>query len=194
MDMQIMDIQNLQIIFLNSFSKDVYAIVSVHSVNNNNSQKKTANDTEGGSNPKWNFSIDVAAAQNNNLTLLVKLKEKQIFREDKDIGEILVPIKNLLDSYGESNDLKLVSYELGMNRDGKSKGQLHFSYKFGEVTQSSLAAITSTPGGYQDPSGIGGYPPQQSIGNKLAKGIYKWLCGIAKMAVYDALDGDLAFN
>ncbi len=89
--MQIMDIQNLQIIFLNSFSKDVYAIVSVHSVNNNNSQKKTANDTEGGSNPKWNFSIDVAAAQKNNPTLLVT-----IFREDKDIGEILVPIKNLL--------------------------------------------------------------------------------------------------
>jgi hypothetical protein len=43
------------------------------------------------------------------------------------------------------------------------------------VIQSSVAAITSTPGGYQDPSGIGGYPPQQSIGDKLAKGINKLL-------------------
>ena len=178
-----MDIQDLQIIILNSFSKGVYANVSVHSVNNNNSQKKTANDTEGGSNPKWNFSIDVAAAQKNNLTLMVKLKEKWIFGEDKDIGEILVPVKNLLDSYGESNDLKLVTYELEMNRDGKSKGQLHFSFKFGEVTQSSLAATTTTP------------PQQPRIGDKLAKGINKLLCGFAKMAVYDAiLDGVLAFN
>uniref|UniRef100_A0A2N9FK32 C2 domain-containing protein n=1 Tax=Fagus sylvatica TaxID=28930 RepID=A0A2N9FK32_FAGSY len=165
-----MEIQDLQIVIVNSFPKGEYPIVCVHSVENNNSQKKTPNDKEGGSNPKWNFSIDVSAAKKNYLTLVVKLKAKRILRDDKDIGEILVPIKNLLDSYGESNDLKL-------------------------VTQSSVAAITSTPGGYQDPSGIGGYPPQQSIGDKLAKGIYKWLCGIAKMAVCHAvLDGDLAFN
>ena len=64
---------------------------------------------------------------------------------------------------------------------GKSKGQLNFSSKFGEVTQSSVAA-TLTP------------PQQPSIGEKMAEGINKWLCGFAKMAVYDAfLDGDLGF-
>ncbi len=168
---------------MNSFPKGAYPIVYVQSVDNNNSQKKTLNDKDGGSNPKWNFSIDVAAAKNNNLILVVKLKAKRIFVNDKDIGEILVPIKNLLDSYDESNDLKHVSSELGMNRDGKSKGQLKFSFKFGEVTQSSLAATTTTP------------PQQPSIGDKLAKGINKWLCGFAKMAVYDAfLDGDLPFK
>jgi hypothetical protein len=68
-----------------------------------------------------------------------------------------------------------VSSELGMNRDGKSKGQLKFSFKFGEVTQSSVAATTTTP------------PQQPSIGDKLAKGINKWLCGFAKMAVCHAV-------
>jgi hypothetical protein len=92
---------------VNSFPKGAYPIVYVHSVDNNKSQKKTLNDKDGGSNPKWNFSIDVAAAKNNNLILVVKLKAKRIFGNDKDIGEILVPIKNLLDSYDESNDLNM---------------------------------------------------------------------------------------
>ncbi len=170
---------------VNLFSKmDVYAIVSIMGDYNNNnmaSKQKTPIDKDGGTNPKWNFlmkfTVDITAAQQNRLTLVVKLKSERNFG-DKDIGEVHVPMKELLDSFGDSKDDKHLSYSV-RTPSGKAKGVLDFTYKFGEKFTASAhehkknvhdTPVTAYPVGYGAAAGSsagaaaaylppGGYPP-----------------------------------
>ncbi|KAL4636925.1 hypothetical protein ACB092_03G043500 [Castanea dentata] len=150
------------------FRMDVYALASVQGYNNNlyNSLQKTPIDKDGGSNPIWNFPvkflIDVVAAENNCLTLVIKLKADGNFG-DKDIGEVHVPVKELLDKYGASNDEMHASYDVRTTLAGKFKGVLNFSFKFGDALAAALGpsvAAPPTPGGHPYPlaPGYGGYP------------------------------------
>ncbi|KAL4570516.1 hypothetical protein LXL04_026172 [Taraxacum kok-saghyz] len=64
------------------------------------SETETHVDKDGDSNPTWNyqmkFKIDESAALQNRLTLVVKIKTEGMFG-DKDLGEVHVPIKELLE-------------------------------------------------------------------------------------------------
>ena len=165
---------------LNLFSKmDLYAVVSIHGDyynNNNASQQRTHIDKDCGPNPKWNFpmkfTVDVSAAEQNRLALVVKIKAEKKLAGDKEVGEVHVPIKELLESYGEeSKDERRASYSV-RTPSGKAKGVLDFTYKFGEkftATQQKAknvdtdTPVTAYPIGYGAAGPSGGpapaYPP-----------------------------------
>ncbi|XWS58164.1 hypothetical protein CRYUN_Cryun08bG0011500 [Craigia yunnanensis] len=119
---------------VNLFTKmDVYAVVSING--DHRTAQKTPVDKDCGSNPKWNytmsFTIDEAGAHQNRLNLVFRLKsDRQL--GDKDIGTVQVPIKELLDhNNGNEKVEQNVSYSVRLP-NGKAKGNLDFSYKFGE--------------------------------------------------------------
>lgn len=119
-----------------------YAVVFICDDNNNpiSSMNNTAVDKDGGSNPKWNFlvkfNINIAKAQQNRHDLVVKLKSHHKSHGDKDIGEVRVPIAELLASCGDAgadeDDEKKVTSKNVVTLDGTlEEGTLAFSYKFG---------------------------------------------------------------
>ncbi|KAK6243062.1 hypothetical protein QUC31_009471 [Theobroma cacao] len=119
---------------VNLFTKmDVYAVVSING--DHRTSQKTPVDKDCGSNPKWNytmrFTVDEANARQNRLNLVFRLKsERQL--GDKDIGVVQVPIKELLDHNNADEKVEQnVSYSVRLP-NGKAKGVLDFSYKFGE--------------------------------------------------------------
>ena len=172
------------------FKMDVFTLASVQGYNNNlyNSLQKTSIDKDGGSKPIWNFPmkflIDVVAAENNCLTLVIKLKADGSFG-DKDIGEVHVPVKELLDKYVASNDEMHASYNVRTTRAGKFKGVLNFSFKFGDDV-----AAAPADGGFPLPQ----MQPQEetSMGKKFAKKLGAFLCGFVKIAaVADIIFDDI---
>ena len=123
---------------------NLFALVSIWDNNNNlcsrSSQEKTSIDSVGNTKPKWNFhvtfNIDITRAQENHLALVVKFKSRWIIG-DRDIGEVCVPITELLEGFGNAN---AVAHEKHMsksvlNPNGTSQGTLSFYYKFGNTIQ-----------------------------------------------------------
>lgn len=150
---------------VNLISKmDVYAVVSILAGDTPHQLFKTPVDKEGGSNPTWNFTfkcnIDEAAAQQSRLALVFKLKSERVLG-DKEIGEVRVPIKELLDSPGSGNAKQFVSYQV-RKPDGKPRGFVSFSYQFGEKTSKVVEPVTAYP-----------MPPQANVvGTSSGSGAY----------------------
>ncbi|KAI3469401.1 hypothetical protein Pfo_026064 [Paulownia fortunei] len=124
---------------------DVYAVVSIYGGDKNSKQKtKTPVDHDGDANPTWDFpmkfTVDEAGLQMNRLTLDFKLICERALG-DKDVGEVHVPIKELLDSHAKAgaDGKQFVSYQV-RKPSGKPKGQLTFSYQFSEKNVGTAAA------------------------------------------------------
>ncbi|KAL8209905.1 hypothetical protein R6Q57_006637 [Mikania cordata] len=116
---------------------DVYAVVYINGAVNQDQKQKTPVDKDGGSNPTWNypmkFQINESDALQNRSTLVVKIKTEGMFG-DKDLGEVHVPIKELLEGASTGGKpLQFVSYQV-RKPSGKPKGELSFSYKFAGKT------------------------------------------------------------
>ena len=126
------DLENLN----HALKMEVCAVVSICGSDNynlNSREQRTPVDTDGHSNPKWNFfakfNIDIVAAQQNQLALVIKLKSVNLSKPngEDDIGEVNAPIKNfLMDSFGHAEeDEKDVSYPV-RTMTGEPKGELNF--------------------------------------------------------------------
>ncbi|KAL5564204.1 hypothetical protein UlMin_027368 [Ulmus minor] len=118
---------------VNILSKmDVCAVVSISGASK--SKQKTPVDKDSGPNPKWNYTmkstIVESAVQQNQLTLKIKLMSDRSLGE-REIGEVHVPIKELLDNLGGEKSEKRVSYSVRLP-NGKPKGTVNIAYKFGE--------------------------------------------------------------
>ncbi|KAK9735456.1 hypothetical protein RND81_04G206400 [Saponaria officinalis] len=119
---------------VNVFSKmDVYVVGSVSG--DPRSMQQTAADKDGGINPTWNhimrFNVDESAARLNRLGLVFQIMSNRTLG-DKEVGRVYVPLKELFDSIGEILiEEKNVVYQV-QTSTGRFKGQLKFSYKFGE--------------------------------------------------------------
>ncbi|KAK9291302.1 hypothetical protein L1049_019247 [Liquidambar formosana] len=119
------------------FSKmGVYVVVKI--ANDPSPGQKTPLDKLGGTSPSWTctrsikFTINEDAAQRNRLALHFQLKSNSTFGDDKDIGEVYVPVKDLLNDvsdHGSSEKEKIFDLE---NARGKAKGTVSFKYKIGE--------------------------------------------------------------
>lgn len=117
------------------FKMEVYAVVSIQDCNiikDDTCMQITPIDKDCGRNPEWNFPmkfyVNTFASQQNRLILVVELKaDKKL--GNKDIGEVQVPMKELLERFGESNNEKSVSYSV-ITPSGDAKGLLYFTYKF----------------------------------------------------------------
>ncbi|GAV85839.1 C2 domain-containing protein [Cephalotus follicularis] len=118
---------------VNLISKmDVYTVVYLSGDPSSKQKAKTTVDREGGNNPTWNFpmkfTIDESLAQQNCLTLVFKLKCERSLG-DKDVGEVNVPVKELLDPIPMQT--QFVSYQV-RKPSGRPKGVLNFSFKVGD--------------------------------------------------------------
>ncbi|KAL8171977.1 hypothetical protein V2J09_023781 [Rumex salicifolius] len=91
-------------------------------------KKKTPVDREGGSSPSWNhtvsFSFDEATAINGNWSVVFKLKHHRTLWKDKVLGEVRVPVKDLLGNKKRQTAMYKVRRPCG-----KLEGELEFSYK-----------------------------------------------------------------
>ncbi|XP_057962849.1 protein SRC2 [Malania oleifera] len=142
---------------------DVYVVVSI-SGDYTTHKQTTPVDKDAGTNPKWNhslnFSVDDAAAHQNRSTLVFLLRSDRIFG-DRDIGEVRVPVKELINNPG--NDYKnsrVVSYQV-RTPSGRAKGTLTFSYKLGDKIQAPVPAPYPKKMGESLPA-YPAYPPPGS--------------------------------
>lgn len=120
---------------VNLFTKmDMYAVVSISDGDTKVDKQKTPVDGEGDTNPTWNipmkFTIDESAAQQDRLTLVFMLRCQRSLG-DKDVGEVNVPIKELLNGVQDGKMTQFVRYQV-RKPSGRPKGEFSFSYKFDE--------------------------------------------------------------
>ncbi|KAL1806665.1 hypothetical protein ACET3Z_029733 [Daucus carota] len=136
LDLKIISAKGLKNV--NFISKvEVYAVVSIAG-GDPRVKQRTPTDREGGVNPAWNFpmkfTIDEAAAQQNRLTLVISLRAERALG-DRDVGEVRVPIKEIIGD-GSNKSVQFVRYQV-RKPSGKAKGELNFSYQFGEKVAAS---------------------------------------------------------
>ncbi|CAH2038510.1 unnamed protein product [Thlaspi arvense] len=165
--------------------QDLYAVVSING--DVRTKQKTKVDKDCGTKPKWKqqmkLTVDDAAARENRLTLIIQIVADRPIAGDKPVGEVSVPIKELLDQ-NKTGEEKTVTYAVRLP-NGKAKGSLKLSFKFGEkYTFGSSSAphapgpsaldhktmdqpVTAYPPGQgaptaypPPPAGPSGYPPQ----------------------------------
>uniref|UniRef100_A0A7N0SV31 C2 domain-containing protein n=1 Tax=Kalanchoe fedtschenkoi TaxID=63787 RepID=A0A7N0SV31_KALFE len=150
---------------LNTIGKmDPYVTVSLSS--GPSSKQKTEVDTDGGKNPKWKGKpmSFVVNEEDMNVTLVFRIMAEKPFG-DKEVGEVNVPVKDLLSEGGAAE--KHLSYSV-TTPSGKPKGTLNFSYKIGEnvvatstrnVSEANVAAYAPPVAGGPSQHFPGLYPP-----------------------------------
>ncbi|GAB4843591.1 hypothetical protein Ancab_013555 [Ancistrocladus abbreviatus] len=145
---------------------ELYVVVSLHDTSATAaaaSKQKTPIDKEGGRNPYWNhsmkFTIDNLAAKRDILMFIFQILCRRNVGPDKLIGEVHVPVKDLLSAAAKTKATQFVSYQVS-KPSGKPKGVLNLSFELGErnlpdepVTAFPTVATNAVPG----PSTI--YPP-----------------------------------
>ncbi|KAL5561514.1 hypothetical protein UlMin_031261 [Ulmus minor] len=154
---------------------DVYVLVSL--TGGPQMEQKTPLDKDGGINPNWNFpmnfNIDEEEAEKDHLVLTFKVKCHRRIHSDKDLGEVSVPVKELLDNGGDGKFVKYVSYQL-RKPNGKQRGELNLSYKFANraletwpstmVNETAATAYPPPPAGFPPSAGGFGFSPNFSGG------------------------------
>ncbi|GLT90251.1 hypothetical protein SLE2022_081940 [Rubroshorea leprosula] len=163
-----MDYRTLEIITLLSakdlkdvnllFKMDVYAVVTING--DPQTKQKTPVDKDCGPNPNWNytmmFTVKEAAANQNRLNLVIRLVSDRRLG-DKNIGEVVVPMKEFLDC--KEKDFV---YKVRLP-NGKLKGTLNLCSKIGEKFSVPVAApphVAAVMGFPAAGSSAGYYPPQ----------------------------------
>ncbi|KAG7653620.1 C2 domain [Arabidopsis suecica] len=122
------DLKDIQLIG----KQDLYAVVSING--DARTKQKTKVDKDCGTKPKWKhqmkLTVDDAAARENRLTLVFEIVADRPIAGDKPVGEVSVPVKELLDQ-NKGDEEKTVTYAVRLP-NGKAKGSLKFSFKFGD--------------------------------------------------------------
>ncbi|KAJ3669661.1 hypothetical protein LUZ60_011611 [Juncus effusus] len=89
--------------------------------------RRTAPDRRGGRSPTWGTTVRfVILSTDPRLALSITLRSARFFR-DTEVGEVIVPIKDLLEA-GADGEEKFVSYQV-RRPSGKPKGVLNLSCK-----------------------------------------------------------------
>ncbi|KAL2945443.1 Protein SRC2-like protein [Bienertia sinuspersici] len=157
--------------------------VLVHLSDDPKNKQKTPVHQDAGTNPSWNytmrFTIDDAVASNPGKYLIMTLKHEQTFGADKDLGEVVVPLKELLDGVNNAKDPSAphhVTYQVRRVSSGKPQGDLKLSYKvidmmshhnnvnmgssYGKSEMMMHAQSSAPPASYPPGGGYGDvYPP-----------------------------------
>lgn len=92
---------------------------------------RTPTDKEGDGNPEWNHEMqfdlkEIPFQDCGHIFVQFELKHEGVMFGDKTIGEVRVPIKDLISEF--NGVVRFVHYEV-RNPDGKPNGVLSFSYK-----------------------------------------------------------------
>ncbi|TXG63480.1 hypothetical protein EZV62_010474 [Acer yangbiense] len=143
---------------------DVYATASISG--DHHTEQKTPVNKDGGTSPKWNhsmkFKIDetLLTGQTNHAFIIFKIKCDRTLRGDREIGEVHVAIKELLDNASDDNSPKYVTYPV-RKPSGKQKGEFNFIFKFGDHKIASTTGAIATAYPVHEASSV--YPPPQHM-------------------------------
>lgn len=124
----------------------VYAVASISGGDTRMPTHGTHADRDGGSNPAWNAVLHFiipAGADTRGLALHVLLRSKRVLGE-RDVGEVFVPLDDLLAGADEGGEPKPVSYQVRRPLSGRAHGVLYFCYKFTDVKDDAVAATSAT--------------------------------------------------
>ncbi|KAL5791781.1 hypothetical protein ACOSP7_000375 [Xanthoceras sorbifolium] len=139
---------------------DVYVTASISG--DQRTEQKTPVDKDGGTSPKWNhsmkFKIDETLAQTKMhlFTIIFKIKCDHTLHGDREIGEVHVAVKELLDNASDGNSPKCVTYPL------------NFIFKFGDkigtgATAAAYPHVHAATASYVYPppqnTAVPAYPP-----------------------------------
>ncbi|CAL5337441.1 unnamed protein product [Camellia sinensis] len=146
---------------------EVYAIVSISGTG----KKTTAVDTVGDTNPTWNipisFKVEEETAANQILMVELRCCGPTSDGGDKDIGEVLVRVKDLM-VLVEGNSL---TYQIRTpSENPKAKLTFIYNWAYEKLSPPALAAVTGFTTPYPSPAPVMrppplppcyGYPPPQ---------------------------------
>jgi hypothetical protein len=116
----------------------VYAVASISGGDPCTPSHGTQVDFHGGRNPTWNAMLQLpipAGADTRGLALHVLLRSKAPFFGHRDVGEVFVPLNDLLSGSSADGgaDPRTMSYQVRRPVSGRAHGVLYFSYKFSDV-------------------------------------------------------------
>ncbi|NP_001351740.1 protein SRC2-like [Cicer arietinum] len=158
LDLNILSAKDLKDV--NLFSKmDVFAVVSIAGDPLNPQTATTHTHRDGGKNPTWNypvkFTVNESLANQNRLSLEVKLISDRTLSGNTVIGTVHIPLKELLDNPA-GDSYRQVSYQV-VKSSGKPQGTLNLSYKFGERVEAPAIKPATKTAAKQEP--VMAYPP-----------------------------------
>ncbi|KAJ9555905.1 hypothetical protein OSB04_010519 [Centaurea solstitialis] len=156
---------------------DVYAVVSISGTVE---KLRTPVIKGGGPNPTWKspmkLTFDEAAAMHYGLKLVIKIKAIGMFTNWK-LGQVKVPIKELMESVKSDGILmQFVSYRLRRPSGKTMKGEVRFSYKFGEIFSANA---------FNPPPPPHPYPPQQHRHRTYSQSIKGFVNGLLEAMLSD---------
>ncbi|ESQ43795.1 hypothetical protein EUTSA_v10006364mg [Eutrema salsugineum] len=108
-------------------------------------EQRTQMAIHSGTSLKWinevvKFTIDQTLAQANRLVLTFKIKCEQRGGGDKDIGEVHIPVKELLDHLGNDKaGQRYLTYKI-KKANGKPRGDISFTYSFASPVVATTGA------------------------------------------------------
>ncbi|CAL4963652.1 unnamed protein product [Urochloa decumbens] len=114
----------------------VYAVASIAGGNPRIPTHSTLTDHVNGCNPAWNATAHFpipADADTRSLALHVRLRAERAYFGDRDVGEVYVPVDDLLAGADKGGDPRPVSYQVRRHHSGRAHGVLYFCYKFTDV-------------------------------------------------------------
>ncbi|KAL5229856.1 hypothetical protein ABZP36_028632 [Zizania latifolia] len=129
------------------FSKmRVYAVASISGGDPSVPTHRTHADREGGRSPMWHaplrFPIPVAADPRG-LALHVLLRTERALFGDRDVGEVFVPVQDLLAAAPNDGEHRHLSYQVRRPVSGRKCGVLHISY---QITDAPAPEATAGAG------------------------------------------------
>ncbi|XP_008810780.2 protein SRC2 homolog [Phoenix dactylifera] len=141
----------------------VYVVVSLS--DDPQPKKRTPTDRVGRENPSWNsmtFQFNVPDDNPGRLTLRFLLRTERSLG-DRDVGEVNVPVKDLLRT--GNGQMQSVSFQVYVPSYGENQGVLKFSYKLGKriappptiPTTVVQETMVRTIAGYPYPTPANGY-------------------------------------
>ncbi|KAF7050925.1 hypothetical protein CFC21_059220 [Triticum aestivum] len=116
-------------------------------------------DHTNGPNPTWNAMLHLpipACVDTRGLVLHVSLRSEALFFGHHDVGEVFVPLNDLLAGTNNTNDPKTMSYQVRRPMSGRAHGVLYFSYKFTGIKAAPASATENKQGQYVKYSGDSG--------------------------------------
>ncbi|GMP87756.1 hypothetical protein CsSME_00040001 [Camellia sinensis var. sinensis] len=177
------------------FSKmDVYVSVAISG--NPCTHQKTPVDKDGGSTPSWNyprkFTIDEGAIQMNGLNLIFMLRHERTLLGDKDVGEVHVPVKGLLNNAGDSKSPVSAEYPVRKPSGNQRRTKVCLQIRSGYPTPASSGYKYPLPAGYRPMAQGYGYPPMQQPQQAPTNNRFRLGAGLVGGLIGGMLIGEMA--
>jgi hypothetical protein len=145
----------------------VYAVASISGGDPRMPTLGTQVDFHGGRNPTWNATLQLpipTSTDTRGLALHVWLRARAHFFGHRDVGEVFVPLNDLLSGAEDGGDPKTMSYQVRRPVSGRAHGVIYFSYRFTDANADQAAPpiadqYAKYPGGDPDMAGAKAMAP-----------------------------------